>query len=232
MATLTEIASKAQDLYFQDYADRKEFFDLKDFKFHCAAKYSEMLNALYQAARKDNKAESGFSSVEIPAQWLITQKIEEDKLFFDAMQKRWYCETTWPIFSFDFDSFGNGLNGIRPYGSSCNLKKISNQEIRFADIIPQTPDIYYFLENKKRIDFLKKPTLPISVYYIPQVLGADDQCVMSDNIVSEVIQATLQLMFGAKQGMPVIKETDDDNRNSVMQQQVNPTVTKAQGQAQ
>jgi hypothetical protein len=230
MAKLSDIASYAQDLFFQDYADRKEFFDLEDFKYHCAAKYSEMLNILYQAARKENKQETGFSSVEIPSQWLITQKIEEEKLFFDKQQGRWYCETTYPIFSFDFDSFGNGLNGIRPYGSSCNLKKISNQEIRFYDVIPQTPDIYYFLENAIRIDFLKKPNLPILVYYIPQVLGSNDQCVMSDNIVSAVIQATLELMFGSKQGMPVIKESDDGNRNSVMPQQINPTVTKSQPQ--
>jgi hypothetical protein len=228
MATLIQIAAYAQDQFYQDFPDRKGFFVAKDFKYHCAAKYSEMLNILYQAARKENKQETGFSSVEIPAQWLITEKIEEDKLFFDKQQGRWYCQTTYPIFSFDFDSFGNGLNGIRPYGNSCNLKKISNQEIRFYDVIPQTPDIYYFLENAMRIDFLKKPTFPILVYYIPQVLGSNDQCVMSDNIVSAVIQATLELMFGAKQGMPVVKEADDGNRNAVMPQQVNPNTSKAQ----
>lgn len=228
MATLEQIASYAQDQFYQDYPDRKDFFVLKDFKYHCAAKYSEMLNILYQAARKDNKQEIGFSSVEIPAQWLITQKIEGDKLCFDDHQKRWYCETTFPIFSFDFDSFGNGLNGIRPYDNSCNLKKISNQEIRFADVIPQTPDIYYFLENAKRIDFLKKPTLPLSVYYIPQVLGSNDQCVMSDNIVSAVIEVTLQLMFGAKQGMPIRPASDDGNPNVELANQRNPALSKLQ----
>jgi hypothetical protein len=230
MATLKIVASSIQDLYYQNFPDRVDFFTENDFKYHAAAMYSEMLNTLYQAARKENKGEMGFSSVEISAQWLITQKIEKDKLKWDEMQKRWYCLTDFPIFSFDFDAFGNGLNGIRPYGNSCNLKKISNQEIRFADIIPTTPDIYYFVENENRIDFLKKPDLPIAVYYIPKVLGSNDQCLMSDNIVSAVIEGTLQLMFGAKNGMPVIKEADDANRNVTNLNQSNPKVNKLQPQ--
>lgn len=220
MATLIQAASAAQDLYFQDYADRKEFFDIDTFKYHFAAKYSAMLNTMFQAIRRENKAESGFSNVEINAQWLYTERIDEAKL--DDLQQRFYVETKFNIFSFDFDSWGNGLNGIRPYGNNkCNLKKISNQEIRFQDIIPTTPDIYYFLEGKNKIYFLSKPPVPLSLYYVPEVLGANDNCVLSDNIVEEVISATLQLMFGAKSGN-IIKESDDGNRNSVVQQQVNP----------
>lgn len=234
MANLIEIASRASDLYFQDYPDRKAFFDEDDFKYHIAAKYSEMLNTLYQAARKDNKAETGFSSVEISAQWLIQQKVvaesptaDQSQLKYDEENLRWYAETNHNIFSFDFDAFGNGLNGIRPYGNSCNLKKISNQEIRFHDIIPTTPDIYYFLEGKNRIDFLKKPTLPLSVYYIPEVLGSDDSCIISDAMVPALITATLQLMFGAKQGN-VVSQADDGNKNEVLPQQVNPALNKVQ----
>ena len=224
MARLQEIASRAQDLYFQDYPDRKAFFNLNAFKFHCAAKYSAMLNAMFQVWRKEGKQETGFSNVEINAQWLVSQKI--DQILYDDAEMRYYVETEYPIFSFDFDAFGNGLNGIRPYGNNnCNLKKISNQEIRFYDVIPTTPDIYYYLEGKNRIYFLKKPTLPLTSYYIPQVLGADDNCVMSDNIVVDVIMATLQLMFGAKTGN-VIPQADDGNRNATLPQQVNPDLGK------
>lgn len=225
MAKITEIASRAKDLYYQNYPDRTEFFDSGDFRYHAAAAYSTMLNDEFQRVRKENKAETGFSNVEISAGWLIIEKHTELK--WDEENKRHYIELQQNIFTFDFDSFGNGLNGIRPYGNSCNLKKISNQEIRFYDIIPQTPDIYYFVEGKRRIDFLTKPTMPLSTYYVPEVIGNDNNCVMADSMVKPVIMATLQLMFGAKQGN-IIKEADDGNKNNVLPQQVNPTLNKVQ----
>ena len=226
MAKLYEVAEMAQNLYFQGYAGRTEFFDEDDFMYNCATKYSEIINKKFQDFRVANKAETGFSNVEINAQWLITQVV--DKLEFDELQQRWYAKTDQNIFSFDFDSFGNGLNGVRPYGrNNCNLKKISNQEIRFYDIVPFTPDIYYFVEGKNQVHFLNKPPLPLSLYYIPEVLGSDENCVLSDNVVNEVIMATLQLMFGAKNGN-VVPEADDGNQNEVMGQQTNPTLNKVQ----
>jgi hypothetical protein len=226
MATLEQVASKARDLYNQDYADRTEFFTLKDFKFHVAARYSAVLNALYQAARKENKIESGFSAVEINPQWLITETVEE--LTEDPLSHHWYAETKFNIFSFDFDTFANGLNQIRSFGA-CKPKKISTQELPFYDIIPTTPDCYYYLEGKKRPTFLKKPSLPLTLYYIPEVNANDENCVMSDSIVPDLIESTLRLMFGAKTGN-VVKEANDGNTNDALQQQVNPTLNKIQQQ--
>ncbi len=87
MAKLQEIASRARDLFNQDYADRNEFFDLDDFKFHCAAKYSSLLNSLFQISRKENKIETGYSNVEINAQWLITQKVKPEDVPMNAIDK-------------------------------------------------------------------------------------------------------------------------------------------------
>lgn len=226
MATLTKVATRLQDLYFQDYPDRKEFIDMSDFKFHCAAVYSNMLDQMYQVFRKSNKQETGFANVELSAQWLYHEVI--DKLQQDELSGRYYIETTFPIFGFMYDAFGNGLNGIRPYGNNkCNLKKISNQEIRFEDIIPTTSDIYYYLEGNNRIDFLKKPPMPLSPYYIPLVSAEYEDCVLSDNIVEDVIKEAYKIMLSARNGV-VIPEADDGNRNIVQGQQVNPELTKAQ----
>jgi hypothetical protein len=227
MAKLIDIASLAEDLYYQDYAERDKFFDTDDFKYHCASAYSTMLDDEFQAWRKANKMETGFSNVELSAGWLVTQTFKETDAQYDEGNQRWYILLENSIFTFKFDAFGNGLNGIRPYGNSCNLKKISNQEIRFHDIIPVTPDIYYFVEGKKRIDFLKKPTFPVTSYYIPEVIGNDNNCVISDSMVKPVIMATLQLMFGAKQGN-VVHEADDGNKNNVLPQQTNPVLNKVQ----
>lgn len=225
MAKLIDVATLAQDLYYQDYASRDRFFDIEDFKYHCAAIYSKLLNSLYQVVRRENKAETGSSSVDINPQWLIEQDV--DGAIHDETKDLYYVETSHDIFSFDFDAFGNGLNGVRPYGHKCNLKKISTQEVRFMDTIPPTSDIYYHLQGKKKIIFSKNPNTNLTLFYIPAIVGSDNNCVMSDNVVTEVIMATLQLMFGAKNGN-VIHEADDGNKNLDKQTQSNPVLNKIQ----
>ncbi len=225
MASLEEVAARARDLYNQDYPDRSEFFLLDDFKYHAAAKYSSILNSLYQIARKENKAESGFSSVEINPQWLIQQEVAE--ITHDEDKNLYYFTADYNVFSFDFDTFANGLNQIRSYNGPCKPKKISTQELPFYDIMPTTPDCYYYLDGKNKVIFLKKPSLPLTLYYIPEVLGSDNNCVMSDSVAGELIIATLQLMFGAKNGN-VVKEANDGNTNDTVQQQVNPALNKVQ----
>lgn len=225
MASLIEVATRIMDLYYQDYTPNDRFLDIADFKFQVATTYSTMLNSMFQQIRKENKLETSFSNVEINTQWLITQAFKEGQ--WDDVSNRWYIELEHNVFSFDFDAWGNGLNGIRPYGNSCNLKKISNQEIRFHDIIPQTPDIYYFLERKNRVDFLKKPTFPLTSYYIPEIVGVENDCVMSDNIVPALQKEVLMTMFQAKNGN-FIQKLDDQNKNIIPGQQVNPDVPAKQ----
>lgn len=225
MAKLIDVATLAEDLYYQDYAERDKFFDIDDFKYHCAAAYSTMLDDEFQIVRKENKAEYAVSNVEISSGWLVSQEVPAAT--YDEEKKEWYAKTDNNIFTFKFDAFGNGLNGVRPCGRKCNLKKISNQEIRFEDIIPVTPDIYYHLQGKNRIVFSKNPNVPLTLFYIPEVIGNDNNCVLSDAMVKPVIMATLQLMFGAKQGN-VVHEADDGNKNDVVQQQVNPVLNKVQ----
>lgn len=229
MASLIEIASRARDLYNQDYPDRVEFFDMEDFKFHIAAKYSEQLNILYQVARKEGKMETGYSAVEIPSQWLISQKVAVDDVKFDTEKQVWYSITNQPVFSFDYDAFGNGLNDVLVVGGMCKVKKISNQEVKFYDILPTTPDVYFYIESSTRIEYLKKPPTPLIQKYIPAVIGSNDQCVMSDNIVPGLIMSTLQLMFGAKNGN-VVPEANDGNSNEDKEQQINPALRKVQAQ--
>jgi len=229
VAKLADIASRARDLFNQDYPDRNEFFDEGDFRFHLASIYAKKLNALFQIIRSQNKVESGFSNVEISPQWLYSQNVKKTDIKLDEERQQWYVDASFNIFSFDFDSFGNGLNGIRPYGTKCNLKKISTQELRFHDIIPTTPDVYYFLEGKRRINFLTNPKSDLTLYYVPEVNAEDDNCTLSDALVPDMIMETLQLMFGAKNGN-VVKEANDGNKNDTILQQVNPVLNKVQSQ--
>ena len=220
-------ASRAEDLYYQDYAPRDKFIDIDDLKFHIALTYSKMLNDMYQQIRANNKRDEGFANVENSSAWLIEEVITMD---CDEDMDKWYAKTKNNIFSYDFDGAGNALQGVCGQRDKVNrFRKISLNERRFYHVLPNTSKVYYYLNNGNEIVFkgnVKKGE-KIVVQYIPQVVGQDDDCLLSDNIVGEVIKQTLILMFGAKNGN-IIQEANDGNKNTVMQQQVNPALNKAQ----
>lgn len=227
MATLSEAAQRAMDLYYQDYAPRDKFLDIDDYKYQIAINYSAMLNALYQKMRADNKKEEGWGNVENSASWLIEETL---KVGYDEDKERYSARTSQSIFSFDFDGTGNALQGIHGVSKdSPKFRKISLNERRFLHVIPLTNKVYYYLNNDKEIVFggkIKKDQ-EIAVQYIPKVVGSSDDCVLSDNIIADVITRTLTLMFGAKNSN-IIQESNDGNKNLVLGQQVNPNLTKAQ----
>lgn len=226
MATLREAAQRAEDLYYQDYAPRDKFIDTDDFAYQIAINYSAMLNALYQKVRSDNKREEGWGNVENSSAWLLEKVIEID---YSEEQKKFYAKTPTNIFSFDFDGTGNSLQGVCGTEENTNrFRKISLNERRFYHILPTTNKVYYYLNNGNEIVFKGsvKKGMKITVQYIPQVVGSDDNCLLSDNIIADVITKTLTLMFGAKNGN-VIQESNDGNKNAVLQQQVDPQLNKA-----
>jgi hypothetical protein len=186
-----------------------------------------MLNDAYQKVRADNKRDEGFANVENSSAWLLEEVL---KIEFSEEHGKFFAKTKVNVFSFDFDGTGNGLQGVCGTKEKNNrFRKISLLERRFYQIVPATDKVYYYLNNGNEIVFrgnVKKDE-KITVQYIPQVVGADDDCLLSDNIVEEVIKQTLTLMFGAKNGN-IIQEANDGNKNTVMQQQVNPSLNKVQ----
>lgn len=225
---LSELASRAQDLFYQDYAPRTGFFDEEDFKFHAASYYNQILNSLYQVERRANKAEDGFSNIELPASWLISEIItlKEDD---DPSQKRQVAGTKLPIFSFNFDGTSNALQGVHSVGSPHVVyRKISLNERKFKQIMPVISKVLFFVNSPTEIVFWGATVgAKIEAQYVPAVSADNDNCLLADALVSEVIKGTLTLMFGAKNGN-VIQEANDGNKNGIIQNQVDPKLSKAQ----
>lgn len=228
MSTSLKIAaSRAQDLYFQDYAPRDAFFDIEDFKWHFAIVYSDLFNQLFQQVRKENKLQDGFSNVEMTAAWLVREKLEpqaeEDGCLF-------YVQPTSCIFGFGFDSFSYSLDRIRaigncPGGIPCKVVKISSDESQFLDISPVTSLVYAWATAENKIALTAK--IPVEVDYVPEVDATNDNCVLSDNIVNMVIVKTLDMYFKARNGT-FVDETNDSNKTVVPELQANPTLSKIQ----
>lgn len=220
--TLREVTQRAMDLYYQDYAPRDAFFDIDDFKFQVAIYYSAQLNTMFQAERSKTKREDGFSNVELSPSWIITEPVS---VKWDDENEEYSATTKYDIFSFDFDNFPNGLQGVKSTPKQ-KFRKVSLNELKFMFLMPESTKTYFHVCGKNKIVF----TCPVhndkaTVYYIPSVVGNDDNCVLSDNIVADVIKNVLTIMFGAKNGN-VIQEANDGNKNAMLPGQENKQLNK------
>lgn len=223
MATLIEIATRIQDLYEQNYTPNDRFLDIDDFKFQVATTYSSIINKQYQIIRQQNRQVDGFSNVEIPAQWLLPQNIKLQK--DTTRQGRHFAILEHPVFSFDWDNYANSLQGIHSLGTKhCVYRKIGLHERKFINILPVIGDILFYLDSPERIVFVGgKDGDEAVIQYVPKVVGDENDCLLSDNIIPELMDAILDRMFKSKNGN-FIQKIDDQNPNIVPEQQNNPAV--------
>lgn len=223
MATLIEVATRIQDLYEQNYTPNDRFLDIDDFKFQVAITYSSMINAQYQLTRRENKQMEGFSNIEIPAAWLIEETITLQK---DPLkQDQCFATLKHPVFSFDFDNAANALQGVHSAGNHhCLYRKISLNERRFKQVLPPISAILFYLNDPKKIVFWGgKEGAQALIQYVPRVVGEENDCLLSDNIISALEKEVLATMFSAKNGN-FIQKLDDQNPNVAPGQQTNPAV--------
>lgn len=223
MATLIDTASHIQDLYKQNYGANDDFFDIDDFVFWVATTYSELINKQYQVVRQQNKQLDGFANIEIPASWLVEQEITLTK---DPIRRnQYFAKLKYPVFSFDWDNAANGLQGVHSIGTHhCLYRKISLNERRFKQILPDISAMLFYLNSPDEIIFWGgKEGAKALIQYVPKVVGQENDCILSDNIITPLADAVLMRMFQAKNGN-FIQKLDDQNQNIVPGQQTNPAV--------
>lgn len=225
MATLLEVAQRIQDLYQQDFTTNTEFMDIGDFKFQVGITYSSLLNAMYQSDKRENKAQDGFSNIEIPASWLFSEELTISK---EGAEANFFATTKHEIYFFDWDSNANSIQDVVGIGcGNCQYRKISLNERRFLKNIPPVNVTFYWAASKNRIQFHNvKDNNKVTVQYIPSILSLEDDCILSDNIFPTIVDTTLDRMFKAKNGN-FIQKLDDQNPNIDPAQQINPTATTA-----
>lgn len=226
---LKTLANRVQDLYYQDYAPDESFFETYDFKFHCAAVYSDMLDKMFQQMRKEGKAINGFSDVEISANWLVKEEITLQQ---DQITKLYYATTSSKIFGFGFDEFSYALDQVIRIGDCkskrCRLQKLSRNEVPYLDLAAATSLCYFWQAEGDKIAFTDNIG-SVLVPYVPIVSADNDNNVLSDNIAAEVIKAVYALMINARNGT-VVDESNDSNKNTTPANQQNPQLNKIQAQ--
>lgn len=222
MVSLRFVGAQVADAYFQDYPDRVEFFDYEDFYFNVSLEYYMLLDMAFQAMRKAGKQEDGFSNVEIPASWMIQEKIE---VKYDEDQFVYYAETNYPMFSYSWDNFGYALGLVKAPKSKCKiLTKISSDEWNFRDILPTTSLCFYKVAGVNRIEFADKFE-EVYANYMPRVGGEDDNEVMVESFCVQASKNVLEKMFTWKNGN-VIPSSNDGAKNVVLANQIDTKLDK------
>lgn len=225
MALLIEVATRIYDLFNQNYAPNDRFIDIDDVKFHVATTYSTMLNTAFQQQRKENKQMDGFSNIEISSMWMVSNELPIE---YDEERDDFFIKLKQPVYSLDWDTSASALHGIHSIGGKHQLyRKIGLIERRFRQVIPPNTAIFYYLKTAEEIRLWNEPPggrpikgAIVEVQYIPVIVGQDNDCKLSDNIIAPLIEQVLALLFKAKSGN-FIQKLDDQNPNTPTPQ-VNP----------
>lgn len=216
MAKLIEIATRVQDLYYQNYTPNDAYLDIEDFKFWVASTYNTLLDTAFQIERKSNKQMDGFSNIDIPAQWLYQEVL---KIEFNKERNRFFAKTKYPMYFFSWDGATNSLQGVHSAGGPhCVYRKMSLNERKFRQILPPTSSILFYVENSREIVFWEaKEGAMIETQYIPAVVGSENDCFISDNLIKPLTDGTLELLFKSKSGN-FIQKANDQNPNTPVPQ--------------
>lgn len=210
------------DKYEQDYAARDNFFEVDDFARSIMLKYSLAVEQLFQQTRKENKAESGFSNVEISPAWCVSEKHE---VLFDEDQQQFYILLNQPIFPTNYDAFVNMLQSVHSKHVEC--RKISTQEIKNMDIMPPMNISFFWVDGINKVVFANKDPKEVYVKYVPVVSLENDTNFLSQSILGMIQDDVIKGFREARDGV-VINEANDGNKNAELGQQVNPALNKIQ----
>jgi hypothetical protein len=231
MSKLSALAQNTMDLYFQEYRKDDEFFELYHFSYLCSIAYARVLQDEYEKSYAMNLRETGVGMATISDDWFINVPITISRTQKDTEALASF-EATIPcsIFSFRYDRSNAGIKEIIPLNGRCGDFIRTSLALKWSlKLIPGgTPEIFWFPMGKK-IYFsniqcgLSKATL----VYIPSLSDLNAEAEVASAVEFMVVQETLNLMFTARQGKPVVDTTSDGNPNAIMETEVNSQFNKA-----
>lgn len=222
MADIKTVAGHTMDLYFGDFAEAAEFFDIDDFVFYTGAAYADLLGQEYRIEYAKMAAEGEGNLVSFSHDWLQTFEAKRDK-----DDDGYFIKLPQPVMSFPFDKRDLGIQNI----FAAN-KLMAKEYIRSSigtiwqdQFLPASTNIYWALLRDKIYLYtnIGEPPMLSKLVYIP---GISDDLDIPDTRVQMVMTDTLKMMRDAEQGN-LVKETADGNLNETLVSDVDRNLIKA-----
>lgn len=226
MATkLNIVAQYAMDAYLGQYRVQADFFTINDFIFHCAASAASFYQQLYE--REYTKLRADGQKDEVVAfsnDFLNTQILEVKKKDGET-----FAELKEQVFSFAWDSSNVGVQNVfcsKP-APQYELERSDIDEIWQLKYTPKNNLTFWALDGG-RILLINNGTCnvkEIKVLYVPQITADNPEALLPDAIVSPVINTTVAAIRELRNGA-IVKKTNDNNENKVLQSELNIQATK------
>lgn len=221
MATLLPIVSQyTMDAYYSSYKDASQFFDLKDFIFHCGATILDFYQQEYKARYAELRANKQEDVVGFPADWLLEQRLKIERKDGETFAK---IEKSFMGFTYDNQSCGvQEVLPIKP--RDANLERTTQAAQWQNKMIPYTGRIFWYVQ-KDRILFFNKGGCNINevnVLYIPSI---SDDMLVPEGIIRYTIDQTVSTMRQSVSGT-VVKKAADGNQNLVLEAEMNKNSLK------
>lgn len=224
-APLKYVGQQAMDLYYQQYkADSVDFFTLEDCTQYCgnfiAAFYQSTYNAEYNRLLQEKKQEViGFDEGFLDEQILdVTKESGTDLLY--AKFKR-------PVMSFLNDKNMSGIQNVfivDPRSGIMEIERSPVSQLWQLNYLPKTNRIFYHGGND-RLNFVNKGSCNLQKVRVLTVPAVFDGMLVPDGLITDTIKGVPVMMREVWKNS-VIKESLDQNKNKVMETEIDKSNLK------
>lgn len=215
MQALPVVAQYAMDQFYQNYRSNTDFFELKDFIFHCGSTLAAAFQQGYTEKYAEMRADRQEEVISFSHDWLAEQDLKVDR---NAREP--FVKLIQHPMSFPFDQQDTGIQevfALSPWGTE--LERSSITEVWQQKYYPATNRIFWWLDRDK-IRFYNKGGCNIEtvrVLYVPQI---SEDMQVPDALVDMAVVQTVARMKQIAEGV-VIKKSLDGNDNKILQTELN-----------
>lgn len=189
----------------------------------CAMVYAKLLQDEFAQGKLLSRQATGFSTVEISADWLQQIEVLIDKKKCDACN----YEICLPeqIFSFSYDAMSSALVSITPVSCECpEFVKIGVRDGWQLKGMPNTGKTFFNVIGRNKIKFEKSSYdlegAKVLITFVPAIDHTDAKALIPQTKELPILNTVLQIMLAAKNGN-VIDKSNDQNPNATIETELN-----------
>jgi len=215
-------AQSAMDLFYTNYKASSDFYDLSDFRAHCAGIVGNIYQQGYKEQYTEFRQEKKDEVISFDPGTLNEQivKVERKGSELVACLER-------PVMSFAFDMQGCGVQDIIPTKplNGVTLERTTSAAVWQLKYVPYTNIIWWYLQRDK-VKFVNKGSCnlhEIQILYVPSI--SDPNFEIPDGVYEFVVTTAAMTIKQGANGS-VVKTSLDGNPNKIMQTEIDQSQIK------
>lgn len=210
------VAQTAMDLFYQNFKANSDFFELSDFKLHCAGIVADLYRQDYTRLRAEMRADKIDEVVSFDPSILVRVPAEVKYDGDDA-----FAILPEPIMSFPYDNQSSGLQAVLPVlPRGLKFERTTAVGLYQLDYVPTVPIAWFCVEGD-RVRFANKSNGRLNKVNFLIVPGiGSDMMMVSDGIAEFVISNAAATIKQAGANV-VVKQAADQNPNKILQTEAN-----------